>query len=219
MLKVNEKFVSINGEGPHSGMLAVFIRFAGCNLQCSYCDTQYAANLTTAEHKEESVEDIMSYIEEQGIINVVLTGGEPLLQQQSELLRLIENLSARGYKVDIETNGSIDILPYRDIACIIMDYKLPMSGMEEWMCIENLQHLKNSDVVKFVCSTEKDLNRAYELIQEHDLTKKVKVFLSPVFGMIDPLAIVEYMKQKKLNNVTLQLQLHKILWDPQVRGV
>lgn len=219
MLKINEKFVSINGEGPHSGMLALFIRFAGCNLQCSYCDTQYAADLKRADYNLETVEEIIKYIEEQGIRNIVLTGGEPLLQPESEIVNLVRELNAKEYKVDIETNGSIDISKVKDDACIIMDYKLPGSGMEDKMLLDNILKLKPSDVVKFVCGSKNDLDRAYELINKYDLTKRLKVFLSPVFGSIEPKEIVEYMKLKKLNNVTLQLQIHKIIWDPQMRGV
>lgn len=219
MLKINEKFVSINGEGPHSGMLALFIRFAGCNLQCSYCDTQYAADLKRADYNLETVEEIIKYIEEQGIRNIVLTGGEPLLQPESEIVNLVRELNAKEYKVDIETNGSIDISMVKDDACIIMDYKLPGSGMEDKMLLDNILKLKPSDVVKFVCGSKNDLDRAYELINKYDLTKRLKVFLSPVFGSIEPKEIVEYMKLKKLNNVTLQLQIHKIIWDPQMRGV
>ncbi len=219
MLKINEKFVSINGEGPHSGMLALFIRFAGCNLQCSYCDTQYAADLKRADYNLETVEEIIKYIEEQGIRNIVLTGGEPLLQQETEIVNLVRELNAKDYKVDIETNGSIDISMVKDDACIIMDYKLPGSGMEDKMLLDNILKLKPSDVVKFVCGSKNDLDRAYELINKYDLTKRLKVFLSPVFGSIEPREIVEYMKLKKLNNVTLQLQIHKIIWDPQMRGV
>lgn len=218
--KIAEKFVSINGEGTHSGQLAVFIRFAGCNLSCSYCDTKWA-------NEEKQIFDIMTsaqiedFIIAQGIKNVTLTGGEPLIQPG--IINLIERLSYHSdLYIEIETNGSVDIREADRISIrpsLTMDYKLPSSGMTEYMNKDNFNFLKKCDTVKFVAGTIKDLETAYKIIREYDLNEKCSVYLSPVYGMIEPAVIVRFMTEKKLNNVNLQLQIHKIIWDPEKKGV
>ena len=124
--KVAEKFVSINGEGTHSGQLAVFIRFCGCNLKCSFCDTTWV-NEEDVPYEEMSLEEICEYIKETGIHNVTLTGGEPLKQPGIRLL--IDCILAMGMYVEIETNGSVDLSRFKSKASFTMDYKLPGSGM------------------------------------------------------------------------------------------
>ena len=126
-----------------------------------------------------------------------------------------------GIDVEIETNGSVPIAPVAEKCGVrpefTMDYKLPSSGMESRMCLENLPQLKDSDTLKFVCASREDLERAAEVLEEY---KPVcKVYLSPVFGRIEPKDMVEFMKEKKLGRVNLQLQLHKFIWDPNERGV
>lgn len=218
--KVVEKFVSINGEGTKAGQLAVFIRFQGCNLNCSFCDTKWAnepdVTFTTMTEKE-----IVAYIQETGVKNVTLTGGEPLLRPDMTTLleTLHEDLSLR---VEIETNGSIALNQYRitdDFPLFTMDYKLSGSGMEERMRLENLQELKKEDTIKLVVGSKEDLKRAEELIRQNDLTKRCHVYLSPVFGRIQPEDIVNFMIERNLNDVNLQLQMHKFIWNPEKRGV
>lgn len=222
MLKVNETFVSINGEGPRSGQLAIFVRFAGCNLRCSYCDTSYSTDIETAQFEDMSVEEVFAIVVSTGIKNVVLTGGEPLTQPRDAMFHLIEKLISEGFQVDIETNGSI-ALPTRLSAvsglCFIMDYKLPSSGMESKMELNNFNLLTKYDVVKFVCGSERDLGRAFEIIERYKLDRLVKVYLSSVFGQIEPATIVDKLKEKKMNGPAVQLQIHKIIWDPEMRGV
>ena len=150
--KVAEKFVSINGEGPRAGELAVFLRFCGCNLDCGYCDTRWA-NTADVKYELVSAEELVAYVKSTGVKNVTLTGGEPLLQ--ADIAHLIKLLGEAGAEVEIETNGSVP--------------------------------LKN--------------------------------IVSPVFGKIKPVEITEFMKERKLNGVRLQLQLHKIIWEPDMRGV
>ena len=218
--KVVEKFISVNGEGPLSGQLVVFIRFAGCNLDCSYCDTTWA-NSTDVEYDLMSSEAIYKYIKSTGIRNVTLTGGEPLLQEG--IIELLEVLSKdSSLHVEIETNGSVSLDKFLNIEnppSFTMDYKLPCSNMEEKMNLDNFKHLSNKDTVKFVSGSMLDLQKAKYIIDKYDLSDRTNVYISPVFGQIDPENIVEFMKNNIMNGVNLQIQLHKIIWDPNKRGV
>ena len=218
--KVAEKFTSINGEGKCAGQLAVFIRFQGCNLSCGYCDTKWA-NEEQALYEQMTEEDIYSYIKSTGIKNVTLTGGEPLRQPGIEVL--IKRLSKdKNLRVEIETNGSIDLKKYQEIENapeFTMDYKLPGSGMTRFMHLENFLYLKEKDTVKFVVGSREDLESAKHVIEEYSLTEKCGVYLSPVFGKINPAEIVEFMLENKMNQVNFQLQMHKFIWEPDRRGV
>ena len=220
-MQVVEKFVSINGEGVRAGELAVFIRFRGCNLRCSYCDTMWA-NEAQADYVELSPEEILAYIQESGVRNVTLTGGEPLLQNREELNRLLELISHTGtLRVEIETNGSVDLEPYchDNRPVFTMDWKLPSSGSGEAMLHRNLEVLQENDTVKFVAGSEEDLRSAETLIRTYGLTEKCHVYFSPVFRQIEPQEIVAYMLEHRMNDVRLQLQMHKVIWDPDRRGV
>lgn len=218
--KVVEIFTSINGEGVLAGQLAVFVRFQGCNLQCAFCDTKWA-NEVTAPYREMSEQDIYETIKATGIRNVTLTGGEPLLQP--EITALLQLLGKDAFlQVEIETNGSVELQPYMDLEqppCFTMDYKLPCSGMEAYMCTENLRKLRKQDTVKFVAGSMADLERASAVIKQYDLIGKCHVYLSPVFGDINPADMVDYMKEHCMNGVNLQLQMHKVIWDPDAKGV
>jgi 7-carboxy-7-deazaguanine synthase len=218
--KVVEKFVSINGEGPLAGQLAVFIRFRGCNLNCAYCDTAWAKQ-EDAFFSYMTEHEIYHYVKGTGIKNVTLTGGEPLLDPEiAELLRVLA--ADRALRVEIETNGSIDLSSYARMdnpPAFTMDYKLPGSRMEPEMQIENFKVLTGKDTVKFVAGSITDLERAKELIDGHQLTGRCHVYLSAVYGEIDPKDIAEYMIRNSMNGTTLQLQLHKVVWDPNQRGV
>lgn len=218
--KVAEIFTSINGEGTRAGQTAVFVRFTGCNLNCSYCDTKWA-NEPNAEYKLMTDREILSRIKETGIKNVTLTGGEPLLREG--IHELLEEIAKDGFlQAEIETNGSIDLKPFCDIEnrpSFTMDYKLPLSGMEKHMCLENFEILEKKDTVKFVSGSIEDLKKALEIIRKYDLSRRCHVYISPVFGSIEPAKIVDFMVENKLNDVNLQLQLHKFIWDPNMRGV
>lgn len=217
-MKVAEKFVSINGEGTRAGELAVFIRFKGCNLRCSYCDTGWA-NEPDCPYTEMSKEEIAAYIMGTGVRNVTLTGGEPLLQKGAQ--ELIELLMEKGLSVEIETNGSIDISPFtgKRRPIFTMDYKLPGSGCEEDMFLENFRLLDARDTVKFVSGSLGDLERARYIMEKYSLTERCHVYISPVFGSIEPRNIVDYMIEHHMNDVRLQIQMHKVIWDPDKRGV
>lgn len=218
--KVAEIFSSINGEGRLAGELAVFVRFCGCNLSCSYCDTAWA-NEKDAAFTPMTEQEIYAAIKETGIRNVTLTGGEPLMQPDIDALLTL--LAAdETLHVEIETNGSVPIAPYAEMKnrpSMTLDYKLPGSGMERAMHPDNYRQVQSIDTVKFVCGSEGDLTRALEIITEYHLTEKCAVYFSPVFGAITPDKIVDFLKEHHLNGVKLQLQLHKLIWDPQKRGV
>lgn len=216
-MKVVEKFTSINGEGTRAGELAVFVRFKGCNLRCSYCDTMWA-NESDCSYKEETPEEIVNYVLAAGIRNVTLTGGEPLLQK--DIRELIHLLLHAGLRVEIETNGAVNLSDFCEERPIFtMDYKLPSSGCEEYMIAENMELLETNDTVKFVSGSQEDLLRALEVIQAYDLTSRCHVYLSPVFGSIEPVQMVEFMLKHQMNDVRLQIQMHKVIWDPNERGV
>lgn len=217
---VAETFTSINGEGTHAGQLAVFVRFCGCNLNCSFCDTTWA-NEPDVPYVCQTTEEICASVDAAGVHNVTLTGGEPLLRGgMTELLTALSQKENRY--IEIETNGSVDLTPFVGISPSIaftMDYKLPGSGMEAHMRTENFALLRAQDTVKFVAGSQEDLQRALEVIRTYDLTHRCHVYLSPVFGSIEPAEIVDFMQAHTLNDVTLQLQMHKFIWDPNKRGV
>jgi putative 7-cyano-7-deazaguanosine (preQ0) biosynthesis protein QueE, clostridial len=218
--KVVEKFVSINGEGVLAGQLAVFIRFHGCNLNCSYCDTAWA-NKDDTPYTIMTENQIYDYIKETGVKNVTLTGGEPLLNP--DIMQLLQVLAQdNNLYVEIETNGSIDLSTFAQISnppSFTMDYKLPGSFMESKMLVSNFDFLTKKDVVKFVVGDILDLECARKIITNHQLISKCCVYISTVFGKITLDEVVEYMKNNTMNGVTLQLQMHKFIWNPNQRGV
>lgn len=217
---VCERFVSINGEGRRAGELSVFVRFKGCGLRCTYCDTAWA-NDPDVPAERMTADDICAYVKSTGVENVTLTGGEPLMRPGMD--ELLSKLNAAGFSVEVETNGAVDIRPYLRPGvrpdCFTLDYKLPGSGMEGAMLIENYEAVTSSDCVKFVAGSMADLKRAAEIIERFDLTNRCTVFISPVFGSIEPKDIVDFMAENKLNGVKLQIQLHKVIWSPETRGV
>ncbi|WP_028511317.1 putative 7-carboxy-7-deazaguanine synthase QueE [Ruminococcus sp. NK3A76] len=219
-LKLAESFVSINGEGQQAGALALFLRFTGCNLKCDWCDTAWA-NEKGAPFELASISRLTGIardaIEKYDLHCVTLTGGEPLLQEGID--ELILALTKLGLRVEIETNGSVDIRPFMEKCrpVFTVDYKLPSSRMERHMFTDNIPLLKEWDTLKFVCGSRQDLYRAAEVIEEYK--PLCTVLLSPVFGRIEPAEIVEFMKEKRLGKARLQLQLHKLIWSPDERGV
>ncbi|MBL7574839.1 7-carboxy-7-deazaguanine synthase [Peptoniphilus asaccharolyticus DSM 20463] len=206
---INEIFYSIDGEGPNSGKLSVFIRLNYCNLRCVYCDTGYALGRKDNFY---TLEEIVEQVESYGIKSVTITGGEPL---EHDLKPLISRLLSLEYEIDIETNGSLDIRKYLlENVNIILDIKTPSSKMEKFNLYENLSKLRPNDVVKFVAS-ENDMDFVLNIIQKYYTS--AKIFISPIYGCnIDK--IVEYIKEHRLE-VRLQLQIHKYIWDPNMKGV
>lgn len=210
MLVFNEIFDSIEGEGIRAGELATFIRLYGCNLRCSYCDTAYAFY----EGTRLSLPEVLRKVH---YTNVTLTGGEPLCQPVRPLLEALQ-----GHEVNIETNGSIDIRPYMeyDNVFFTVDYKCGSSGMNGHMELSNFMSLRSCDVLKFVVGNRADLEEAYLLYQIYQrYLTDVAIYVSPVFGKMAPQDIVTFMKEHKLENWRVQLQLHKFIWPPTQRGV
>lgn len=220
VFQVAEIFTSINGEGPLAGQTAVFVRFAGCNLSCSYCDTAWA-NQPDTPCTQMTEDQLIERILSEGIRNVTLTGGEPLFC--SGIHDLLRRLCAfQQLHIEIETNGSIDLRQFSDLdpaPSYTMDYKLSCSGMESFMHLPNLELLTGKDSVKFVVGSIADCEKALEIINTYHLIGRCHIFFSAVFGMIAPAQIVDFMLKNRLNHVNIQLQMHKYIWDPNMRGV
>ena len=217
-LVVNEIFGSIDGEGVRTGELATFIRLAGCNLRCSYCDTDYS--LTIKDGKEMSISEILDKVKEIGYKNITLTGGEPLIHKNVE--QLIDTLIENGYKVNIETNGAVDITKYTSKNVLLtMDYKTNSSGMMKYMLNKNIALLREYDVFKIVCS-KNDFDDIKEILKNNDI--KSYIYLSPIFNEVEPYELVEFLKELNkegfnTSKIRIQIQLHKIIWEPNKRGV
>lgn len=214
---VVEIFDSIDGEGKRTGELTTFIRLAGCNLRCSYCDTPYA--LDFEQGNKMYLSEIIKKCKEYGNKNITLTGGEPLARIY--IGDLIAELAENDFQINIETNGSIRLYnnPRLKNVFYTMDYKCPSSNVEESMDLENLSWLDEDDVLKFVVGSKEDLERVVTILDDNDI--KAQVYISPVFGKIEAKEIVDFMKEWKriLKNARVQVQLHKIIWNPDERGV
>lgn len=222
-MKVVEIFKSIEGEGIRAGLPVTFIRLYGCNLRCEYCDTKYSyieENTKEGIHpyQTQTIVEILETVLSLGCKNITITGGEPLIHPGIE--SLIDSLLSLGCKVNIETNGTRAIPPkYEEEEDIIftMDYKCPSSGMNGKMMAGVFKTLRRQDVLKFVVSDEKDLDKMVEVLETLKITSFI--FVSPVFGAIEPAQIVDYLLRHHLHNIRIQLQLHKIIWHPDQRGV
>ncbi len=211
MLKINEIFKSIQGESTYAGLPCTFIRLSGCNLRCSYCDTNYAYY----HGREIPDEEIISKIEEFGVKLVEFTGGEPLLQEETP--RLLKTLLDKDYSVLIETNGSICIGCLDRRLNIIMDYKSPKSGMSERMKPRNFDFLKKTDQIKFVLMDESDYLWAKNIIADHNLDEKFdNILMSPAYGKLPPKSLVAWILRDNLP-VRMQLQIHKYIWSADER--
>ena len=222
---ISEIFKSIDGESRRAGELATFIRSVGCNLRCKFCDSTYTWQKDDT-CKEMSVQEIVNKCIELGCKNITFTGGEPLIQKDAD--RLIYELSKVGFDVSIETDGAIDFTERDwfkyDIpnVWVCADYKCYASGMTDKMLpVEKFVKLRHNDVLKFVVGSKEDLDLAKHIINELRFKGcDCYFYLSPVFGMIKPVDIVDYMLKNNLQyKVRFQVQLHKIVWDPNMRGV
>lgn len=211
-LTVNEIFFSIQGESTRAGHPCAFVRLAQCNLRCTYCDTEYAFY----EGKEMSLENIIRQVDDYPTDLVEITGGEPLLQ--SAVFPLIKRFLDDGKIVLIETGGSIDVRPVDSRAILIYDIKCPDSGMMDKNLWENLPQLKPNDEVKFVLGSRRDYEWAKEQLDRWDLVSRHTVLFSSVWGQLDSRELAEWVLQDGLQ-VRFQVQLHKILWGNEVRGV
>jgi 7-carboxy-7-deazaguanine synthase len=214
LLKVNEVFYSIQGESSYAGLPCVFVRLTGCNLRCSYCDTNYAYE----GGKDLEIGEIIDRVTSYRCRLVEITGGEPLIQKETP--HLIYRLVEKGFEVLLETNGSLDI-SLVDGRCIkIVDIKCPSSGQDKKNDLENLKRLSVKDEIKFVIGSREDYLYAQNimsLINKSNLKIKPPL-LSPLYNRMDPKLLAEWIVADHLD-VRLQIQLHKIIWGPETRGV
>ncbi len=217
-LRINEIFYSIQGESSFAGQPCVFVRLTYCNLRCTYCDTEYAFY----EGTDRSIDEIMSQIASYGCRTVEITGGEPLLQKPVH--ELMTRCCDAGYRVLLETGGSLDISGVDARVHRIVDMKCPSSGMEPKNLYDNLSHLTKRDELKFVIGTHDDYTWSVDLLRRTGAAGHVgTVLFSPVFDAIEPQHIVQWILDDRLvaefPNLRFQLQLHKFIWTPETRGV
>jgi 7-carboxy-7-deazaguanine synthase len=212
VLKVNEIFHSVQGESRHAGRPCVFVRLTFCNLRCAWCDTPYAFE----EGSDLPVGSVLARVTAYGTRYVLVTGGEPLVQDGVH--DLIGELCDRGFEVAVETGGSLDLAPLDRRATVVMDLKCPGSGMSGKNRWENLDLLRGADDVKFVVADRTDYEWAREVIERHRLAGRCGVLLSPVHGALHPRLLVEWILADHLA-VRLQLQIHKYIWPPDMRGI
>jgi 7-carboxy-7-deazaguanine synthase len=208
-MKINEIFLSIQGEGRHTGLPTVFIRLTGCNLRCSYCDTGYAYN----EGTEYTIKDILSEIEKYNYKRVCITGGEPLLNTDiNVLLKMLDD-----YDVSIETNGSIDISRFNPGSrhTFIMDIKTPSSGECKKNITENMNYLRDNDEIKAVIGDRKDYIYTKDYINKY--YKKGNITFSAVYDKMDNKELISWILEDRLD-IRFQIQLHKYIWGANERG-
>jgi len=211
-MRINEIFLSIQGESTYQGRLCLFIRTTGCNLRCTYCDTEYAFN----EGEEMDSDDLFTIVENSGVRLVEITGGEPLLQKG--ISGFVKRLLDADYEVLVETSGSLDIDKIDRRAVRVMDLKCPSSGEKSKNNWLNIDKLTERDEVKFVIGDREDYDWALQIIEKTGLEKKAAVLMAPVFGELDAKELAGWMLKDK-KNFRLQLQLHKYIWGPNTRGV
>lgn len=211
-LVINEIYRSVQGESSWSGLPCVFVRLTACNLRCVWCDSTH----TFYEGKRMSLDEILDRVEELGDPLVEITGGEPLLQKS--VYPLMDELLRRGKTVLLETSGSLDISSVPEAVARIVDLKCPDSGESERNLMSNLEHLTPRDEVKFVIASRRDYEWARDILREHGIEKRCTVLMGVVFGQLDPRILVEWILEDRLA-VRFQLQLHKIVWTPDQRGV
>ncbi|HKX52539.1 MAG TPA: 7-carboxy-7-deazaguanine synthase QueE [Nitrosospira sp.] len=204
-LRVNEIFLSLQGETSRVGLPTVFVRLTGCPLRCGYCDTEYAFH----EGERMSLAAILSEVARHGVRHVTVTGGEPLAQK--ECVALLRLLCDAGYSVSLETSGALDISGVDERVSRILDLKTPGSGEVEKNLWNNIQYLTSHDEVKFVLCDEGDYRWAVEVMGKRQLDHTCPVLFSPAYGRLDPAVLAEWIVRDRLP-VRMQVQLHKLLW-------
>jgi 7-carboxy-7-deazaguanine synthase len=213
VLSVNEIFYSIQGESTHAGRPCVFVRLAGCDLRCTWCDTPYAFN----EGRKMSVDDVLEHVDAYGSPLVEVTGGEPLLQE--DVYPLMQRLLDSGRTVLLETGGQIDVSRVPGGVVKVMDVKCPGSGESDKVEWTNIDRLGSRDQVKFVIQDRQDYDFARDIVRRHALDRRCcAVLFSPVHGVLHPKDLSEWILEDRLP-VRLQLQIHKHIWGADVRGV
>lgn len=220
MLPVLEIFHSIDGEGLRTGELATFIRLKGCNLHCIFCDTAYS--IAREGGQKATMMEVKEIVANTRYHNVTITGGEPLIHEETK--QLIQELVLAGHHVNVETNGTIDTTVHYANCFYTVDYKTPYSKMSDKMNPKAFEGLTSNDCVKAVVADRNDLEHSLEwynkFYDDRPALARPWLYFSPVFGKIEPAEIVEFVKEKNLQErVRVQVQLHKIIWDPNARLV
>jgi 7-carboxy-7-deazaguanine synthase len=212
-MRVHELFYSIQGESSFMGWPCAFIRLAGCNLRCTYCDTEYAFY----EGTEMSIPEILRAVDGFATRLVLVTGGEPMLQKSVH--ELFAKLLERGYTVLVETGGQVSLADVDPRVHKIMDFKCPSSGMEGHNDYSNVHHLTRNDELKFVVGDRPDFDWACGVIRRYDLTSRAgAVLFSPVYQKLSYADLARWVLDCGMP-VRLQLQLHKIIWPDVQRRV
>lgn len=212
-LRINEIFFSIQGESTWAGCPCVFVRLTGCNLRCVWCDTEYAFR----EGRQKPIAEIVEQVRAYGCDLVEITGGEPMLQKG--IYALFAALLDAGLTVMLETSGERDLSRVDPRVIKIMDLKCPGSGESERNRWSNLDALSARDEVKFVLTDRRDYEWAREAIERHRIAARVNaVLMSPAFGLLEPRNLAEWILADRLP-VRMQLQMHKHIWPPSMRGV
>ena len=212
-LLIHEVYKSVQGESTFAGLPCVFVRLAVCDSRCSWCDTPHAFNQGERMPRAAVLANALAF--DCPLIEV--TGGEPLLQ--SDVLPLMTELADAGQTVLLETSGAHDVAAVDRRVHVIMDLKCPDSGESHRNRWSNLDALKPTDQIKFVIASRRDWDWAAAAIREHHLDTRFQCLVSPVFGAVQPVELVNWLLDSGLDRVRFQLQLHKIVWDPKTRGV
>jgi 7-carboxy-7-deazaguanine synthase len=211
-MRVTEIFHSLQGESTFAGCPCVFVRLTGCPLRCTWCDTEYAF----FGGMDRSIDDILDAVRSYACHLVEVTGGEPLAQPDTSTL--LRRLCDEEFTVLLETSGAVDTTIVDPSVRIILDVKCPGSGMMERMHWPNVERLRPQDEAKFVIQDRNDYEWATSILNRFQLTDRCPVLFSPVFGALDPRQLAEWLLADRLP-IRLQLQLHKHIWAPDMRGV
>lgn len=227
-MQIIEIYKSLQGESTHAGLACVFVRLTGCNLRCSWCDSEYTFQGGRKMTLDEVLAEVKRLSPDGGLVEI--TGGEPMLQER-EVVPLMQRLLDDGYTVLLETSGERPLAQVPGAVIKIVDVKCPNSGEADTFHTENLQALQPHDEIKFVLSTRADYDFAREFTRQHDLAARVNaVLFSPAFRkdatgsrdashcLLDPQELAEWMIADNVP-ARLGLQLHKFIWDPAVKGV
>ena len=228
VMQITEIYKSLQGESTHAGLPCVFVRLTGCNLRCSWCDSEY----TFQGGRKMALDDVLNEVSRlsPGSGLVEITGGEPMLQER-EVVPLMQRLLDNGYTVLLETSGERPLASVPDQVIKIVDVKCPGSSEGDTFCLDNLKTLTARDEIKFVLSSRGDYDFARDFLQRHALAGAVNaVLFSPAFRkdatgardsshcLLDPQELAEWMIADNVP-ARLGLQLHKFIWDPAVKGV
>ena len=211
-IKIHEIYRSVQGESTHVGRPCTFIRTSGCKLRCTWCDTAHAYH----DGSWMDIDSIVNQVRELNVTLVEITGGEPM--EQELISELMQDLLDEGFEVLLETGGHIlcDKVPTK--VRKIIDMKCPASKMDRKNNYGNLELLHSHDEVKFVIQDRNDFDWSVNLVERYNLSKRATVLFSPVHGLMDPSLLVEWILASGID-VRFQIQMHKVIWDPEARGV